>query len=146
MKTPREILLERHRNAETKLDAIRKEALAEFAATPATESAERFSISCAARGLWSELIQPYRRIWAGLAAVWVVILALNLAAGGGDSGPKMAQTKMTPPTPEVAEALREQKQLMAELLGQNTPLPAEPQPKIPGRRGELRREETIVIV
>lgn len=145
MKTPREILLERHRDAEAKLDAIRKEAVAEFTAAPARESAERFSISYAARRLWSGLIQPYRRIWAGLAAVWVVILALNLAAGGGDSVPKMTEARMRPPEPEVAEALREQKQLMAELLGQNTPLPVVP-PKIPGRRGELRREDSTVIV
>ena len=146
MKTPREILLERHRDAEAKLDAIRNTAVAEFTAAPATESAERFSISFVAGRLWSGLIQPYRRIWVGLAAVWVVILALNLAAGGGDEGSKtrMAETSMRRPEPEVVEALRQQKQLMAELLGQNTPLPVVP--KIPGRRGELRREENIVIV
>jgi hypothetical protein len=64
--------------------------------------------------LWRELIQPSRRIWAGLACVWVLIAMLNLAS----SEPAMkiaAQSK--PPSGEEVRALIEQRRMFTQLIG-----------------------------
>ncbi|HWF20206.1 MAG TPA: hypothetical protein VG754_13135, partial [Verrucomicrobiae bacterium] len=137
MKTPREIIMERHRAAETKLDAIRKEELAALACASAITPKNSFNLSAAFERFWRESIWPWRRVWTGIAAVWLGILALNLAAGGtpqpGSSG--MTATK----NPEVVTALLEQKKLLAQLLEPvmtSTP----PSSKPPGPRSEQRQE------
>ena len=137
MKTPREILLDRHRNAQPKLDAIRREVLAEFVQTkPAIEKprpAPAFSFSSLASKLWSELILPCRHIWAGLAAVWMLIVALHLAAGS-DQAPGITVNQVSKPGPEIVAAMRERRELMAQLLDPFTSLPAA-RSKVPGPRG-----------
>ncbi len=137
MKTPREILLDRHRNADSKLDAIRREVLAECAQTgPSVESRQSppaFSFSSLASKLWCELILPCRRIWAGMAAVWMLILGLHLAAGIGQiSG--ITVNQVSKPGPEIVAAMRERRELMAQLLDPFTSLPVA-RPKVPGPRG-----------
>jgi hypothetical protein len=137
MKTPREILLERHRNAEPKLDAVRRGVLAEFVQTEPTvenpKPAPAFSFSSLAAKLWRELILPCRRIWVGMAATWMVILGLHLAAGT-DQAPGVAVHSASKPGPEIVAAVRERRELMAQLLEPFTPLPVA-RPKIPGPRG-----------
>jgi len=88
MKTPREILLERHRHAEPRLDAVRRKALATLAASGRANQAHLASaqgsggaVKGAAAMLkkaWLELIWPSRRAWAGMAALWLVVLAANV--------------------------------------------------------------------
>ena len=127
MKTPREILFARHRDAEPKLDVIRRKALA---ALPASDEAEalkltgtnapRFKVPSLNK-LWLELIWPSRRAWAAMAAVWLAVLAANL------------QMKATsPPAPglrrvqnrELLQSFQEQRRLLAELLPPPGPSPA----------------------
>ena len=55
--------------------------------------------------LWMELFWPARRIWAGLAVAWVVIVFMNLA---GARHLEMASHDFTPPSPAVLMAWREQ--------------------------------------
>ena len=62
----------------------------------------------------SALLWPHPKAWAGLAAVWVGILVLNLSQR--DQSPGAAE-KFSPPTPEVMAELRQQKLLFAELMG-----------------------------
>jgi hypothetical protein len=62
----------------------------------------------------STLLWPHPKAWAGLAAVWVGILVLNLSQH--DPSPGVAE-KFSPPTPEVMAELRQQKLLFAELMG-----------------------------
>ena len=137
MKTPREILLERHRNAESKLDAIRREVLAEFVQTEPTverrPTPPTFSFSLLAAKLWRELVWPCRRIWAGMAATWMVILGLHLAAGSGEAT-RVTVNHVSKPGPEIVAAVRERRELMAQLLDPFTPLPVA-RPKVPGPRG-----------
>ncbi|MGA2870030.1 MAG: hypothetical protein ABSF34_12840 [Verrucomicrobiota bacterium] len=112
MKTPREILLARHRAVETKLDAIRSEVLAQSrdgqrAAIPKrrVNYAVAFPIL-----LWRELILPSHRVWTGLAAVWALIMAVHFSLR--DPGqPGMA--KVT--APEMM-SFQEQQKLVNELL------------------------------
>ena len=137
MKTPREILLDRHRNAESKLDAIRREVIAECSQiAPTVEnqpSPPAYGFSSLASKLWRELILPCRRIWAGMAAVWMVILGLHLAAGS-DQNPGTSHNQVSKPGPEIVAAVRERHELMAQLLDPFTSLPVA-RPKLPGPRG-----------
>ena len=80
----------------------------------------------------STLLWPHPKAWAGLAAVWVVILAVNFAAR--DPLPVREAMNATPPSPQFREMLKEQEQLLAELVGPietpaaNRPKPIAPQP------------------
>ena len=62
----------------------------------------------------STLLWPHPRAWAGLAAVWVLILAVNFSMR--DKAPVRAE-KSPPPSPEVIVELRQQQRLLAELIG-----------------------------
>ena len=143
MKTPRELLLERHRPMEAKLDDVSREALA-AATSSGAETRNVATIpglpqSPILQVLWRELIQPFRPVWLGLAATWLVILALNLDTAHPRQS---AAAGSATPRPEVWAVLREQRQLLAQLLDlPEPPAPALPQPARP--RSE--RREVIVI-
>ena len=62
----------------------------------------------------STFFWPHPKAWAGLAAAWVCIGALNLATR--DTSPRVAE-KSAPPSPEVIVELRKQQRLFAELVG-----------------------------
>ena len=62
----------------------------------------------------STLLWPHPKAWAGLAAIWIVILAADFSAR--DRSPAMAE-KSAPPSPEVMVELRQQQRLLAELIG-----------------------------
>jgi len=143
MKTPREILLERHRETQSKLDIIRETTVAAVCdrRSVAASNLVRRSRTAAAMILppiWRELIAPARRIWVGLAAVWLLILAANL--NFHTNAPRMIVT--TPPrSADLIMALREQKQMLVELTGRPEAKAAEP-PKtfVPQPRSDRRAE------
>jgi hypothetical protein len=62
----------------------------------------------------STLLWPHPKAWAGLAAVWVFIFALNFSMR--DSSPRLA-AKSAPPSPEVMVELKQQQRMFAELVG-----------------------------
>jgi hypothetical protein len=104
MKTPREILLEQHRSAAPKLDAIRNEVL--NAERRGAEAHPNWLVLC-----WRELIWPSRRIWTGLAAVWVLILAANISLS--EQSPAIVKSG---PSSEMMMSLKDQQKILAELL------------------------------
>ena len=117
MKTPRDILFTRHQNAAMKLDAVRQSTVAAVCdRRPSTNDAhERRSQTAATiifQTLWRELIFPCRRIWAGLAAIWILIFIVNFSQRDG------SQTMMakSAPTAEMMMAFRDQQNLLNELL------------------------------
>ena len=121
MKTPRELILERHQSAEAKLKAIRAEELAacaRSAAQPNRQPPPVFDLSTAAVRFWQETFLPWRRAWIGMAAIWVFILAFGLGARETSS---IASTTPARPDAEAMAVLQEQKQLLAQLLGPDTP-------------------------
>ena len=133
MKTPRELILERHRLAEAKLKAIRAEDLAACTRSAAQASRQRpptFDLATAVARFWQEALWPWRRAWLGIAAAWVFILAFSLATG---EAPRTASTKRPRPDPEVLAVLQEQKQLLTQLLDAGTP-PHASRPRTPGPR------------
>ena len=147
MKTPRDILFARHQNAAPKLDAIRNHVLsAEFlkvgqasSLSPSknTKKSETGRMPVLLL-IWHELIWPSRRIWAGLAAVWVLIFVFNFSQR--DPAELMAR-KSPPPSPEMILTFRQQERLLAELIGPNETQAAEPpKPFLPQPRSEGRIE------
>jgi hypothetical protein len=82
--------------------------------------------------LWRELIFPCRRAWASLATVWLALFAINLATS---EKPQDGQRKAS--STEVAAALEQRRQLLAELFHPHPAEPAEPPPKRPP---QARRE------
>jgi hypothetical protein len=63
----------------------------------------------------STIFWPHPKAWAGLAAVWVLILVLNLSLRDGT--PAQLAEKASPPSPEMIAELRKQQRLFAELMG-----------------------------
>jgi hypothetical protein len=144
MKTPREFILEHHRSADRQLQSIRPDELAALAAASAVPAGEvnrpRFSLALAAARFWRESIRPWRRVWAGLAAVWIAILALQLnSAEFSGLSAKFTASSAT----QALAAWQERNRLLAQFLGPDAPrLIAKP--ALPGPRSELRREYLVV--
>jgi hypothetical protein len=146
MKTPREILFVRHQNAAPKLDAIRQSVVAAVCdrrsrASFAEVRRSQTAATTAFQTLWRELIFPCRRTWAGLAAVWVVIFAVNFSQR--DPSEIMVR-KSPPPSPEMILTFRQQEKLLAELTGQNEAQTAEPPKIFSPRPSSGRRFETLM--
>jgi hypothetical protein len=133
MKTPRELILERHQPAEAKLKAICAEDLAACTRSVAPASQQPppgFDLSSAVVRFWQEALWPWRRAWIGMAAIWVFILAFGLSAG---ETRRTAASKPPRPDPEVLAVLQQQEQLLTQLLGSEAP-PHASRPRTPGPR------------
>jgi hypothetical protein len=118
MKTSKEILLAKHQATMPRLDEIRKAVVADLIPKPAREE-DPFFVK-----IWQELIWPCRRIWVGLAAVWLGVLAFNASQA---DAPRSVMAK-APTTPsELRMAFREQRRVIDEIITENQPTePAEP--------------------
>jgi hypothetical protein len=118
MKTPREILLERHRAVGPKLDAIRSAVVAGLNHEATKEQTGTnfmavWLLGCAER-LWQELFLPSRRVWSGLAAAWVSIVVVNFAERDPAPSGKAAAAP-------VMMNLADQQRLLNELFADRTP-------------------------
>lgn len=136
MKTPREVIVERHQSAEAKLRTVRAEDLAACARAAAEAGSERqpkLSVAVVAGRFWLEALWPWRRVWAGVAAGWVVILALNLPAR---DTPASVSPRPGQSSPEVQAVLQQQEQLLSQLLGLETP-PHVSRARTPGPRSAV---------
>jgi hypothetical protein len=86
----------------------------------------------------SALLWPHPAAWAGLAAVWVVILGINLTTR--EATPLVAK-RGSARSPQVFMAFQEQERLLSELLGPlETPVAERPKTRLPQPRSERRRE------
>jgi len=147
MNTPRMILLRRHRAVEPRLDEIRQSVLSsvrrtESVAAQQSESASRERSAGWSVTVWRELIWSCRRAWAGLALIWLVVLGLNITTR---DEPSVLAVSTLPPSPEVLAALREQGQLLSELLkSQAIPAEQKRESALPPRRSD--RRSTVVTV
>lgn len=140
MRTPREVLLRRHQDADARLDEIRNRVLAEElrnrVAVPVDNGGTMWSGGAQlALKLWNELFWSCRRAWLVLGVAWVVIFAVNMtgpddstnrwAAGGHGGG-------------DIWALLVERQRLSAELMDSTPQRPVvPPRPRsdyrIPGR-------------
>lgn len=141
MKTPREILLSQHRDAGAKLDAIRREVIAELNHKDSKAPGWILSfVSWCLYGsnkLWEELVLPSRRTWAGIAAVWMVILAIHWAQSGHSSGPNVSATPMM-------ISFTDQQRLLSQMFTDRAPAAERDRPKnhTPQPRTELSKFQT----
>jgi len=79
-----------------------------------TSAATRRSSLSSLRSQLSAIFWPHPAAWAGLAAVWMVILTVNFSQR--DPSSRVAE-KFAPPSPEVIVELRQQQRILAELIG-----------------------------
>jgi hypothetical protein len=86
------------------------------------------------------LFWPHPKAWAGLAAVWVGILALHLFTGA--EAPRTVRISMQP-SPQVLVQLREQRRMFAELAG-NPEVREVIRPKAAPNRPHTQRVEIMV--
>ena len=144
MKTPREILLARHEPVEPKLDRIRRDAVRVAAdVNRRTPAVREFTFAAtAARALatlYSELVWPARQIWAGLAAVWLVLLSVNFATR--EPAPAREARRMTPESSQLEGMLRLREQMLAQLAGPIEKLELiRPRLSVPQPRSQRRDE------
>jgi len=112
MKTPREILFERHRAAEPKLDAVRKEVLAEKFRRPEHREAGAMTLAEIVRGF----IREYRRHLTAMAAIWFLVALLDLSTGRS-ANLAAAVPKAKIPSPQIIlMSLRENRRELLEMI------------------------------
>jgi anti-sigma factor RsiW len=85
--------------------------------------------------------QRSRWAWAGLAAVWAVILALNGTAR--ESGGQIVAGRQLPPAAEVRFAVEQKHLLMADLAFPTEPAPADKPKAAPPSPRSDRRKATL---
>lgn len=134
MKTPREILLNQHRIAETQLNQIRREVVANLHHEKAAHR-ETSLLFGAALKLWRELVMPARMAWAGIAALWVVIGVLNYSESDQTTVVAKVSTAQ-----ELRAASEQRRELMLELALLPTSEPAMPPKQNPQPRSQRNCE------
>jgi len=81
----------------------------------------------------ANIFWPHPKAWAGLAAVWILIFAVDFSVR--DKSPVMAE-KAAPPSPEVIVELKQQQRMLAELIGAGQARAAELPRYLPQPRSE----------
>jgi len=145
MKTPRELLLERHQAADRKLDALRETTVAQIVSAGeansvggwATLPGQQLARTPASQfGAWRELCVSLRWHLAGLSAAWALIVVLNVdqhSTPGLEAGAKSGNARDF-----VSATLRENRRQLLELSFTEA-RDATPAPRIaPGRRSESK--------
>ncbi len=140
MKTPREILFERHHAAEPKLDAIRKVAVAAIGERRGAQAMESAAVTDRRYRL-REFLFSLRWHFAGMGAVWVVVVVLQVG-GGHASGAAAAIPRQRIPSPQMIMAsLRESRRQLLEMIQPFESRDAEQaKPYLPRPRSEGRYE------
>src|SRR5262245_9985497 len=136
MKTPRTLLLQRHRAIVPKLDSVRRQALERLPAALALSSSE----NAAAAGRFQTLVTlAFRSVrWhlAGMGAVWIAITALTLNQGPAEERSLTGQASASPE--QILTSLRQNRRQLTEWLSSSTEQPpAEPRLFFPKRRSEI---------
>jgi anti-sigma factor RsiW len=97
-----------------------------------SESAGRDDLKAGLARWWGELFHPYRRAWGGIAALWLVMWAVNWerpgshgASGAGSSAP-----------PVITQTFEEERRMLAELIPPADREPADAPRRKPSPRSE----------
>jgi hypothetical protein len=144
MKTPIEILFDRHRGATPKLDHIRRTVIAGLAQAqpqPAAGESPQPDKFRSGPPSFLDFVLSIRWHLAGISAAWILVALLNL---DHSPAPVRNVAKASKPLPgELLTAWRENRRQVLELLElpvvEQTPTDATPQ-----RRGELQATNAMV--
>ncbi len=137
--SPREILLNHHREADASLDHVCRRLLAtELAVEAPPRHSAPIAVTSAfitlASKAWTEVFWSCRLAWAGLAAAWVLALALDLRSLETPAyGARQTRAAAAGPVSYVLM----QQHLLSEL---RDPSPTPPPPQ-PGAAPQSRRED-----
>ena len=120
------------------LSAARQASPAERASRNTQHAPPSRSLLSTFRHQLSALLWPRPVAWAGLAAVWLVILGINLTTRDAS---QVVARHAPPVSPQVFMAFQEQERLLSELIGpRETPVAERPKPSPARPRSERRRE------
>ena len=139
MNTPREILLEKHREADRRLAGIQAQVIGS-SSRPAMKVQPWPALVW--QKLWDELVYPLRLAWGGLAAVWLVLCAVNLQMS--DSRPMAVADARHESATNVLMAWKEQEAVLAELT-ESPRHPVADRPRNLPPKPQSRRESIIAI-
>jgi len=107
VKTPRDILLQHHRSAQPKLDAIRKTVI------------EKETQPAGMRTSWREILRSLRWHLAGMSAVWLLVLILRADSRPAPQFAASIPAKI-PPRVMIA-SMREHRRLLSEMTDAHPP-------------------------
>ena len=141
MKTPRDLLLERHHASNANLNLIRTEVLnreLRAAVVPETRPADAAGFPWHwLKVIRREILRPFRWHLAGLSAAWLLIALLNLDPS---SAATVRTARKDSPSPQqILASLRENRRQIVELTGSPSQArEAIPSPRtfVPKRRSE----------
>jgi len=111
MKTPREILFQRHQATGPKLDAIRKAVVASV-----YDRRTHLPAVTDRRYHWREFLISLRWHLAGMATAWLVIVLLNLNIGQATNLASAIPRAKIPPPQIILAALRENRRELLEVI------------------------------
>jgi hypothetical protein len=115
----------------------RAEILAATDASWRTKSDRKLTFAAMLKLRLNEIFWPAPAAWAGLAAIWIFILAVDFSMRDRSG---MVAEKISPPSPEIIAELRQQKLMFAQLIGSSDEREAEPPKFFPRPRTEGRFE------
>jgi hypothetical protein len=139
MKTPRDILFQRHQATESKLDAIRETVVASV-------SDRRIVNSPAVTGhsySWREFCFSLRWHLAGMSAAWLMIVLLNLNVGHSTSLASAIPKAKIPSAQIILAALRENHRELMQLIQSSDSHEAGPQKLMAPQPRSQRRYENL---
>jgi hypothetical protein len=125
MKKPRNLLFARHQAVVPKLDAIRQSVVAAVCdrlseePLPNARQSQITNTTTVLQAFWRELVFPCRRVWTGLAAVWVLLFIVNFSQRD-----RMQTAAAANSAPMTMMSFRDQQKLLNELFADRS-LPVE---------------------
>jgi len=140
MKTPRQILLERHRSAEPKLDDLRRVVVAKATNGGENPLPHRPEGRCVASA-FRETLLSLRWHLAGMTAAWIAVALFNVDHSSNSN--ERASSASAPK--QLMTSLRENRRLLSEAM--ETPMPEQSpamRPVGPQRRSDRQSAEATV--
>jgi hypothetical protein len=143
MKTPREILFQKHQAAEPKLDEIRRAVIGEGrrVAVPDTRVAGTATLPALS---WREFLLSLRWHLTGMGAAWLVIVLLNLNIGHSTSLAATLPAAKIPAPQIILASLRENRRELLEIIQPSEPHDARPAKLFPAQPRSERPYEILM--
>lgn len=142
MKTPRDLLLERHRLIGPKLDELRRATLDELPVSLA-RSRRPNPVEPGPLWRWMAGLRPLHRQLAAMSALWVVVAVLNHESDRASGTVAFGHNPVAPR--QILAAIRENRRQLWELIQSPVlPPPPVPQAGIPGSLEESIYESVLV--
>jgi hypothetical protein len=139
MKTPCEILFQKHRAAEPKLDGIRETVVA----TLSRHRRANHSAVTDRRYSWIEFLISIRWHLAGMSAAWLVIVLLNLNPGHSTNLASSLPAAKIPAPQIILASLRENRRELLEMIQPSEPQNARPVKLFPLQPRSARPDEIL---